>query len=126
MARKKRTSRTLEKAELRVAGLSAIASDLASSDLNIDDISDLIQQLRTKLNAYNGALALLDSSQSEVDELEKTLSSASERLLTGVAFKYGKDSREYEMAGGVRKSDRIRKATSTRLKSVAQSKAVAG
>ncbi|WP_334937654.1 hypothetical protein [Nostoc sp.] len=37
--------------------------------------------------------------------------------------KYGKDSREYEMIGGVRKSDRIRKATITRLKSTADSKA---
>jgi hypothetical protein len=39
-------------------------------------------------------------------------------MLTGVACKYGKDSSEYEMAGGVRKSDRIRKSTVTRLKSV--------
>ncbi len=28
-------------------------------------------------------------------------------MLIGVAFKYGKDSIEYEMAGGVRKSDRV-------------------
>ncbi|BAZ67792.1 hypothetical protein NIES4106_25490 [Fischerella sp. NIES-4106] len=41
----------------------------------------------------------------------------SERMLTGVACKYGKDSSEYEMAGGVRKSDRVRKSTTTRLKS---------
>jgi hypothetical protein len=39
-----------------------------------------------------------------------------ERLLLAVAVKYGKDSQEYVMAGGVRKSDRIRKSTATRLK----------
>jgi hypothetical protein len=39
-------------------------------------------------------------------------------MLTGVACKYGKDSSEYAMAGGVRKSDRVRKSTVTRLKSV--------
>jgi hypothetical protein len=29
-----------------------------------------------------------------------------ERILTGVATKYGKNSSQYEMAGGVKKSDR--------------------
>jgi hypothetical protein len=29
-------------------------------------------------------------------------------MFLGVAFEYGKDSREYEMAGGVRKSQRKR------------------
>ena len=38
----------------------------------------------------------------------------------GIGFKYGKDSREYEMAGGVRKSERIRKSRATRLKTIAQ------
>ncbi|WP_392531537.1 hypothetical protein [Nostoc sp. C117] len=37
-----------------------------------------------------------------------------------VAIKYGKDSAEYEMAGGVRSSDRIRKIRATRLKNVAE------
>jgi hypothetical protein len=37
-------------------------------------------------------------------------------MLIGVACKYGKDSLEYEMAGGVRKSDRIHKNSVSRLK----------
>ncbi|MBH8571593.1 hypothetical protein I8752_00835 [Nostocaceae cyanobacterium CENA369] len=37
-----------------------------------------------------------------------------------VAIKYGKDSREYEMAGGVRNSDRARKIRASRLKSIAE------
>lgn len=32
----------------------------------------------------------------------------SERILLGVAMKYGKNSDEYEMAGGIRKSERKR------------------
>jgi hypothetical protein len=51
---------------------------------------------------------VIDSSKSEIDQLEKNLSELGERMLIGIAFKYGKDSREYEMAGGVRKSERIR------------------
>ena len=41
-------------------------------------------------------------------EAEKTLMALSEKMLLGVAFEYGKDSAEYEMAGGVRKSQRKR------------------
>lgn len=38
-------------------------------------------------------------------------------MLVGVGFKYGKNSDEYELAGGVRDSERIRKSRLTRLKS---------
>ncbi|WP_413773948.1 hypothetical protein [Nostoc sp. MG11] len=48
------------------------------------------------------------------------MSTFSEKMLMGIGFKYGKDSREYEMAGGVRKSERIRKSRATRLKTIAQ------
>ncbi len=37
-------------------------------------------------------------------------------MLIGVAFKYGKDSLEYEMTGGVRKSDRIHRNSVSSLK----------
>ncbi|NEU79807.1 hypothetical protein [Nostoc sp. UIC 10630] len=36
---------------------------------------------------------------------DKTIRETSERLVSGVVLKYGKDSREYEMTGRVRKSD---------------------
>jgi hypothetical protein len=49
-----------------------------------------------------------------VDDAEKTLRDMSERMLTGVATKYGKDSDEYEKAGGVRKRDRKRFRTQTK------------
>ncbi|WP_442946450.1 MULTISPECIES: hypothetical protein [unclassified Nostoc] len=62
----------------------------------------------------------IDSSKVEIEELEQTLGTFSEKMLMGIGFKYGKDSREYEMAGGVRKSERIRKSRATRLKTVAQ------
>jgi PDZ domain-containing secreted protein len=86
----------------------------------LSNLTNLMEQLRTKLDAYNTALAVIGSSQTEIEELEKTLSELSERMLLGVAFKYGKDSREYEMAGGVRKSDRIRRSTASRLKAGAE------
>jgi hypothetical protein len=50
-----------------------------------------------------------EKNSAEIEALEKTLNEMTERMLIGVAFKFGKDSREYEMAGGVRKSERVRK-----------------
>lgn len=117
MTRKKRTSRTLEKAELRAAGLRAIDTKMDFGDTrNLDNMTKLMEQLRGRIDAYNTALSILDSSKTEIEALEKTLGDLSDKMLIGVAFKYGKDSSEYEMAGGVRKSERIRRSTASRLK----------
>lgn len=117
MTRRKRTSRILEKAELRSAGLKAIDPTLDFGDVrNLNNMTQLMEQLRTKIDAYNTALSMIDSSKTEIEELEKNLGDLSEKMLIGVAFQYGKDSREYQMAGGVRKSDRIRRNRASRSK----------
>ncbi|MBE9007863.1 hypothetical protein IQ259_23065 [Fortiea sp. LEGE XX443] len=117
MYRKKSTSPILTKAELRSSGLKAIDPNIDFGEArNLDNMAQIMQQLRAKIDAYNTALAVINSSRTEIKELEKTLSDLSEKMLIGVAFKYGKDSREYEMAGGVRKSDRIRRSSVSRLK----------
>ncbi|WP_242072261.1 hypothetical protein [Nostoc sp. FACHB-110] len=64
----------------------------------------------------NSALAVIDSSKQKLDEMEKTLKQVSDRMVTGVGFKYGRNSNEYELAGGIRESERIRKSRLTRLK----------
>ncbi|MBN3885144.1 MAG: hypothetical protein V7K64_17605 [Nostoc sp.] len=121
MSRQKRTYRVLEKAEFRTAGLKAIDPTMDFGDgRNLESMTQLIEQYRTKIDAYNTALAVIDSSKTEMDELDRNLSDLTEKMLLGVAFKYGKDSREYEMAGGVRKSDRIRKSTATRLRATTE------
>ncbi|WP_414514685.1 hypothetical protein [Nostoc sp. PCC 9305] len=121
MPRQKRTYRVLEKAELRIAGLKAIDPSMDFGDArNLQNVAQVIQQYRSKIDAYNTTLAVIDSYKSEMKELEKTLSDLNEKMLLGVAFKYGKDSYEYQMAGGVRKSDRIRKSTATRLKATSE------
>ncbi|MDZ8033741.1 hypothetical protein [Nostoc sp. DedSLP04] len=117
MSRKKRTSRVLEKAELRSAGLKAIDSNMSfGDDCDLQNLSQAIEQLRTMLDAYNIALTVIDSSKTKIDVMEKTLSNLTDKMVRGVAFKYGKDSSEYEMAGGVRDSERIRKSRLSRLK----------
>ena len=121
MSRKKRTSRVLEKAELRAAGLKAIDTQMDFGDVrNMGNLLQLIEQLRNRIDAYNTALSIIDSSKTEIEDLEKTLGDLTDKMLIGVAFKYGKDSREYEMAGGVRKSERIRRSTTSRLKATTE------
>jgi ABC-type hemin transport system substrate-binding protein len=121
MSRQKRTSRILEKAQLRSAGLKSIVPSIKfDENYSLEKLIESIDQLRNKIDVYNTALSVVDSSKTEIEEMEKDLSQLSEKMLMVVAIKYGKDSREYEMAGGVRNSDRIRKIRSSRLKNVAE------
>ncbi|MBW4688648.1 MAG: hypothetical protein KME40_27080 [Komarekiella atlantica HA4396-MV6] len=121
MSYRKRTYRILEKAELRLAKLKEIDANMDFGDaVNLEKLTQLIEELRTKIDAYNKALEAIDFSLAKIKELEKTLNDLSQQMLLGIAFKYGKDSCEYSMAGGVRKSDRIRKSRLTRLKNSAK------
>ncbi|MHC0061430.1 hypothetical protein ACWATR_00695 [Nostoc sp. UIC 10890] len=118
MPRRKRSSRILEKAEFRVAGLKAIDPKINFDDTyNLQNLTQLIDSFHNMLDEYNAAIAMIDSSRKKLDEMEKTLSQVSDKMLMGVGFKYGKNSNEYELAGGVRDSERIRKSRLTRLKS---------
>ncbi|MFS0518468.1 hypothetical protein ACEYW6_27635 [Nostoc sp. UIC 10607] len=124
MPRKKRSSPVLEKTEQKVIGFKSIDSSLDFGDsISLNNLTQLTGRLRNQIDQYNMMLTALDSAKAEIETLEKTIRETSERLVCGVALKYGKDSREYEMTGGVRKSERIRKATITRLKLTADSKA---
>ncbi|MFN6530469.1 hypothetical protein [Nostoc sp. ChiSLP03a] len=118
MTRKKRTSLVLKKAEFRVAGLKAVDPNINFDDTyNLQNLTQLIKQFHNMLDNYNAAIAMIDSSKKKLDEMEKTLSHISDKMLAGVGFKYGKNSNEYELSGGVRDSERIRKSRLTRLKS---------
>ncbi|MCL6752091.1 hypothetical protein KBT16_14420 [Nostoc sp. CCCryo 231-06] len=118
MSRTKRSSRILEKAEFRVAGLKAIDQNINFDDTyNLQNLTQLIEQFHNTLDRYNADIAMIDSSKTKLDEMEKTLNQVSDKMLMGVGFKYGKNSNEYELAGGVRDSERMRKSRLTRLKS---------
>src|SRR5438270_731107 len=86
MGRKKRTSKILDKANVRAAGLRSIGTHDFGNGLTSA--------------AFEKANLLADS--------EKTLRDYHERVLAGVGAKFGKNSNEYEKVGGVRKSERKR------------------
>ena len=68
----------------------------------------MINETRTALVNYNKLLSDADEAYNDFQTLEKTLADTSDRMLTGVATHYGKNSNEYEKAGGTRKSERRR------------------
>ena len=65
-----------------------------------------IDELTTRLSKYNTNLSTIDDQYNACIAQMKVVSDLSERVLSGVASKFGKDSSEYEMAGGVKKSER--------------------
>ncbi|GEM53904.1 hypothetical protein B0A58_07805 [Flavobacterium branchiophilum NBRC 15030 = ATCC 35035] len=102
---------------IRVPDLDKGATRLASVK-SIDPVIDLgngitaanyetqINLLRTKLNSYNTALSTIDELYNECISQIDVLRDWNDRVLTGVATKFGKNSSQYEMAGGVKKSER--------------------
>lgn len=115
--RKRKSTRILEQAEVRAAGLAAIDPTMDfGSDRSLNNLNTQISQLQAKINVYNTALTAIDSLRSQIQEQEKALSALSAQMLLGVAFEYGDDSTEYQMAGGVRRRDRVRRSSVARLK----------
>lgn len=101
MARKKRSSRIIEKAEKRLSGIASIDPHLdLGNGLTIASYRQRINQTRQNLADYNMRLSQADGAQNKVEESERELSRLSEQMLLGVALRYGRDSNEYEVAGG--------------------------
>ncbi|MEH2107948.1 hypothetical protein [Nostoc sp.] len=109
MARPKRNSRILGKAETRLASIKSINSSLdVGEGLSVKDYTVKIESLRQSLEAYNTTLSTIDILLTQILENEENLADYSEKFLRGIAYKFGNNSYEYQMAGGTRKSDRKR------------------
>lgn len=100
----KRSSKVLEKAERRMSSIMSIDAALDfGSGLTLQTYSSNIETVRQKLAAYNTILSNLTQLYNEMLESEQQLADLNERMLTGIVTKYGRNSTEYEMAGGKRK-----------------------
>ncbi|MEH2068348.1 MAG: hypothetical protein V7K47_09325 [Nostoc sp.] len=107
MPQRRRNSLALTKAERRIEGMQTIKPDLDfGNGLSIATYNSMIQDLREKLAAHNQARTMMDKTQNAVEEAERVLNDYSEHMLLSVASRYGKNSDEYGMAGGTRKSER--------------------
>ena len=113
MARRKRSSPSVDNAEPRAAALESIdpALDLGNT-LTLAAYKTAITTTNGKLAAYNTRLSELDGILNDLEASEDALDELSARMLAGVGVKYGKNSAEYEKAGGTRTDERkpIRRA----------------
>lgn len=109
MSRRKKDSKILADAQKRLSGLKAIDNKLnLGGGLTIENINKSIEVLTKELEAYNALLAQSDEKLRGVKEAERSLKDLHVRALAGVAAIYGKNSNEYEKAGGIKLSERKR------------------
>ena len=107
MAFRARVSKPLTKAQARLDGLSAIDPKLDLGEtVSVAAGTTNIAAAAKTLSDYNKALNAADDLLNKLKAQEKDLRTWTSRALNGVKFKYGADSSEYEMAGGVRQSER--------------------
>jgi predicted nucleic acid-binding Zn-ribbon protein len=112
MPRQKRGSRVLEYSEQRITALKSIKVPESSNALSITAIQKSIDATRSKLNEYNATLSVADQLNSEVKELEKTLVTLNDRMLSSIAATYGRTSSEYARVGSIRRVTPKRRAQS--------------
>lgn len=112
MARRKRDSKWLAVLQNRIAGLKSIHDKLdLGGGVSVASLTKMHHALNEAVAGYNKLLSDADAALNTIGDLELQARDLAERTLTGVATKYGKDSSEYEQAGGTRKSERKKPGT---------------
>lgn len=107
-----RGSDAIDKAQRRIALLTSIEENLdLGHGLTIEAYREKIEAARAKLEAHNRLKSAFDESCKAMREEEKELTELSDRMVSGVATKYGKNSTEYLK---ITISNRKRSSTSTK------------
>ena len=107
MARKPKTDREMQAGKIRLAKVKSVEPDFkANDDVSVAKLEAALSEAQSVLDDYNQTLASLDGKNNQYNLQIKKINNLSELLLDAVGLKYGKDSDQYEMAGGTRKSER--------------------
>lgn len=107
MPRKKRSSKVYDKALQRMAAMRSINSNFDfGNNVNAVSYQQAIDEFKISLDDYNLILSVADEKQSVLDDREDFLNDMNERTLSGAASHYGRDSKEYDQAGGTRTRER--------------------
>jgi hypothetical protein len=110
MARIRRSSNAIAKAIVRSNNLKTISPTLdLGGGLTVAAFDAKVAEAQAAENEYNQLLAGADEKANRLDALLKELSGMNTRMLAGVGARWGKNSDEYEKAGGSR-TDEIRRA----------------
>ena len=116
MARAKRKSEILEIARRRLAGILQISPKPNFGEgITVEGFAAEIEGFIDDQNAYNGDIASLDERGNLLDAREQRLADFSQRILAAVKGQFGPDSNEFELAGGVRRSDRKKRTPNPKV-----------
>ena len=117
MARRKLSRiKDYDLAKSRLAAIKSIDGKLdLANGISVTSFETSIEQFTTLLDKYNTALSTVDELYNQCENQLLIVKDQNERVLAGIASKYGKNSNEYEMAGGTKKSDR-KKIVKTKAK----------
>jgi hypothetical protein len=111
MSFRKKNSEIILKAKRRSLSIGSISTTFkVSDDVTFDKYEQVIVEADKAQNDYNEQLRLADEKSNILDDSLSKLKDWNERMLEGVGSVYGKNSNEYEKAGGVRKTDRKRRS----------------
>ena len=106
---KKSSSTVIDTAATRAAGVDSIDPKLdLGTGLTQPAYKMALFETQARLAAYNTILSQADEASNLFEAAERSLNDLNERMLASVAARFGRDSHEYEMAGGKRKSERKR------------------
>jgi hypothetical protein len=123
---KKRSSQIVENAQTRLAAVKSIDTKLdLGNGFSVQTYTSLLEDARIKIEKYNTVLSLVDDAYTDMSSAEKALADQTEQMLIAVAYQYGKNSNEYKMAGGTRKSDRKRPDRKVKTDDMVSASAVA-
>jgi hypothetical protein len=97
----------LDIAKTRLAAITSISPTLdLGNGITAVNYKTLIDKSLTSLALYNTTLSSIDELYNKcLADIDK-VKDYSDRVLSGVASKYSRESNEYEMAGGTKKSER--------------------
>ena len=114
--RKRKTSRSIERAKNRLAAVeqidikhnTLIEYSGGNNLLTKKEFTVKIQECENLINNYNSKLEEADLIGNEITESESELSDMYTAILAGAKSRFGLDSDEVKMLGGTRKSERKR------------------
>ena len=106
MAYRRRSSTVVDQAHQRIIGIKQITPvPTLPAGLSVAATEQKKQAVEALLTQYNGLLAQADQVLDQIVDGEKELRTLNTKLLTAIGLLYGKDSPEYEAAGGTRTSE---------------------
>lgn len=109
MARQRRSSATLDAFKARLQGIKQISpAPNLPPNLSLATLDAAVTSTQQALDTHNDLIISLDDSGNALKDKEKALDKLYTQALAAVAAQYGKDSSEYEIAGGTRTSERKR------------------